>query len=163
MAVTRLATIAESAKVMTTTEDYRPHVGIHLILIRDGAVLLLQRANTGFADGDWSVPGGRLDDGEPLPHGAAREALEELGIHIDPADLAFGHICHHADPDGHQRIGVFFTTTRWSGDIINAEPDRCSALDWVKPDELPGNTVGYIRQGIHATLTSPGALSLHGW
>jgi hypothetical protein len=43
---------------MTAVEDYRPNVGVHLILIQDGKVLLLQRANTGFADGDWSVPGG---------------------------------------------------------------------------------------------------------
>lgn len=57
---------------MTSAEDYRPNVGVHLVLINaHGQVLLLQRANTGFADGDWSVPGGRLDDSEPCrtePH-----------------------------------------------------------------------------------------------
>ncbi|MFC5185467.1 NUDIX domain-containing protein [Actinomadura harenae] len=97
---------------MARTEDYRPGVGVHLVLTDpDGQVLLLQRANTGFADGHWSVPGGRLDHGEPLPHAAAREALEEVGIHIDPDDLAFSHLCHHADPNGQQRIGVFFTAS----------------------------------------------------
>jgi 8-oxo-dGTP pyrophosphatase MutT (NUDIX family) len=149
---------------MTSTEDYRPNVGVHLVLTNShGQVLLLQRANTGFADGDWSIPGGRLDNGEPLPAGAAREALEEIGIRIEPDHLAFSHLCHHADSDGQQRIGVFFTTSRWTGDIVNAEPDRCSALEWFTPSDLPDNTVGYIRQGIHATLTGPASLSLHGW
>lgn len=149
---------------MTSAEDYRPNVGVHLILTNPhGQVLLLQRANTGFADGDWSVPGGRLDDGETLPQGAAREALEEVGIHIDPGHLTFTHLCHHADPDGLNRIGVFFTTDRWAAEITNAEPDKCSALDWFKPDDLPDNTVGYISVGIRATLNSPGSLSVHGW
>jgi hypothetical protein len=30
---------------------YRPHVGVHLILVEAGKILLLRRANTGFADG----------------------------------------------------------------------------------------------------------------
>jgi 8-oxo-dGTP pyrophosphatase MutT (NUDIX family) len=83
-----------------TATSYRPHVGVHLILTANGKVLLLRRASTGFADGSWSLPGGCLDEGETLPAAAAREALEEVGITINPADLAFAHLCHHADPDG---------------------------------------------------------------
>jgi ADP-ribose pyrophosphatase YjhB (NUDIX family) len=148
--------------VMTADQDYRPNVGVHLILIQDERVLLLQRANTGFADGDWSVPGGRLAQGETLPHGAAREALEELAIHINPDDLTFVHLCHHADPDGQARIGVFFTATRWTGTPVNAEPDRCSQIDWFVPCALPGNTVGYIRTGIHSSQNGA-SFSLHDW
>jgi 8-oxo-dGTP diphosphatase len=77
---------------------------VHLILAEGRKVLLLRRANTGFADGWWSVPGGSLEHGETLPQAAAREALEEIGVTIDPADLSFAHLCHHADPDGmHER------------------------------------------------------------
>jgi 8-oxo-dGTP pyrophosphatase MutT (NUDIX family) len=148
---------------MTAVEDFRPNVGVHLILIRDEKVLLLQRANTGFADGDWSVPGGRLDEGETLPHGAAREAMEELGIHIDLDDLTFVHLCHHADPDGQNRIGVFFTATRWTGEPINAEPDKCSKLQWFElSGGLPQNTVSYIRAGIN-THQQQQPFSLDGW
>jgi 8-oxo-dGTP diphosphatase len=147
---------------MTADQDYRPNVGVHLILIKNEKVLLLQRANTGFADGDWSAPGGRLDDGEALPQGAAREALEELGIRIEVSDLAFVHLCHHADPDGQARIGVFFTATRWAGDPVNAEPDKCSKLDWFNPEDLPDNTVSYIRAGIHAHRHQT-TFSLEGW
>jgi ADP-ribose pyrophosphatase YjhB (NUDIX family) len=53
-------------------ESYRPYVGVHLILAEGRKVLLLRRANTGFADGWWSVPGGaRRWVGEPVnaePH-----------------------------------------------------------------------------------------------
>ena len=129
---------------------YRPQVGVHLILTRDGKVLLLRRANTGFADGCWSLPGGSLDDGETLPAAAAREAREETGLTIDLGDLAFAHLCHHADPDRTARLGVFFTASRWAGQPVNAEPHLCSELAWHQLDNLPGNTVSYIRTALLA-------------
>jgi 8-oxo-dGTP diphosphatase len=145
-----------------TASSYRPHVGVHLILTTDSKVLLLRRARTGFADGSWSVPGGCLDDGETLPAAAAREAREETGVTIDPADLAFAHLCHHADPDGQSRVGVFFAARRWDGEPVNAEPDKCSEIGWHPLDNLPAGTVSYIRTGLLAcTRHSP--FSLDGW
>jgi 8-oxo-dGTP pyrophosphatase MutT (NUDIX family) len=135
---------------------------VHLILIEHGKVLMLQRANTGFADGWWSVPGGCLDEGETLPAGAAREALEELGIVIDAADLIFAHLCHHADPDGQARIGVFFVATRWTGQPTNAEPSKCSKIDWFNLHDLPDDVVTYVRTGI-AAYRRGDTFSLDSW
>ncbi|MGW4412695.1 NUDIX hydrolase [Nonomuraea sp. NPDC004702] len=143
-------------------ETFRPHVGAHLILIHDGDVLLSLRANTGFADGSWSLPGGRLEAGESLPQGAAREAREELGIVIDPADLAFAHLCHHADPDGQARVGVFFAAIRWAGEPVNAEPGKCDKIDWFPLDSPPSDLVTYIRAGIDAYRHGR-PFSLDGW
>jgi ADP-ribose pyrophosphatase YjhB (NUDIX family) len=140
---------------------YRPHVGVHLILLRDGKVLL-RRANTGFADGSWSVPGGSLEVGETLPAAAAREAREETGPAIDPGYLAFAHLCHHADPDGHARIGVFFTARRWTGQPVNTEPHLCSQLAWHGLDDLPRDTVSYIHTALHAYRTGT-TFSLDSW
>jgi 8-oxo-dGTP diphosphatase len=133
-----------------TETSYRPHVGVHLILTANGKVLLLRRANTGFADGSWSLPGGCLDEGETLPAAAAREALEEVGITINPADLAFAHLCHHADPDGQARIGVFFAATRWTGNPANTEPGKCSEIGWHDISTLPADIVSYISTGLRA-------------
>ncbi|GII67860.1 DNA mismatch repair protein MutT [Sphaerisporangium melleum] len=141
---------------------FRPHVGVHLILVQDGKVLLLQRANTGFADGYWSVPGGCLDEGESLPAGAAREALEELGVVIDKDDLVFAHACHHADPDGQARLGMFFTASQWSGEPVNAEPHKCARIAWFDPANLPQQIVTYVRAGIQAYRTGR-TFSLDGW
>jgi 8-oxo-dGTP diphosphatase len=145
-----------------TATSYRPHVGVHLILTSGGKVLLLRRADTGFADGSWSVPGGCLDDGETLPAAAAREAREEVGITIDPADLEFAHLCHHADPDGQARVGVFFAAQQWTGEPVNAEPDKCSEIGWHHLDSLPVGIVSYIRTGLLA-CTRQDAFSLDGW
>jgi 8-oxo-dGTP diphosphatase len=131
-------------------ESYRPHVGVHLILAEGRKVLLLRRANTGFADGWWSVPGGSLEHGETLPQAAAREALEEIGVTIDPADLSFARLCHHADPDGQARVGVFFTARRWAGEPVNAERHKCSEIAWHDLADLPSDVVSYIRTGLDA-------------
>lgn len=145
-----------------TSASYRPHVGVHLILTTGEKVLLLRRANTGFADGSWSVPGGCLEEGETLPAAAAREAREETGVIIDPADLEFAHLCHHADPDGNARIGVFFAARRWVGEPVNAEPGKCSEIGWHHLDDLPADIVSYIRTGLLAR-TRQETFSLDGW
>ena len=137
-------------------------VGVHLILVADGHVLLGRRENTGFADGHWSVPGGRLEPGEPATHGAIREAREELDIEIAENDLTFAHLCHHHDPDGNARLGIFFTSNTWHGEPTNREPDKCSKLTWHLVDALPGNTVDYARTAIHLA-TEGTRYSQHGW
>jgi 8-oxo-dGTP diphosphatase len=139
-----------------------PHVGVHLILTANGKVLLLRRSNTGFTDGSWSLLGGRLDEGETLPTAATGEALEEVGITIDPADPVFAHLCHYADPDGQSRIGVFFTATRWTGEPVNAEPGKCSEIGWHDMSMLPADIVSYISTGLRACARN-GTFSLDSW
>ena len=137
-------------------------VGVHLILIRDDHVLLGQRTNTGFADGWWHVPGGRLEPNESLPEGAAREAFEEIGVTIAPEDLAFAHLVHHLDADGVARMGVFFAVSRWSGEPVNSEPDKCRKLAWFRLDDLPQETVDYAVAALRAHQSGTG-FSVMGW
>ncbi|NHB84236.1 NUDIX domain-containing protein [Tessaracoccus sp. HDW20] len=58
-------------------------------IVRDGVgrVLLGRRAGTGRGEGLWNLPGGHVGMGEPVAAAAAREAAEEVGVTIIPADL----------------------------------------------------------------------------
>jgi 8-oxo-dGTP diphosphatase len=140
---------------------YRPGVGVHLILHREGQILLGLRANTGFADGWWSVPGGRLESGEPLTSALAREAKEEIGVVIDEADLELAVVCHHNDAD-EARIGMFFAADKWFAEVTNAEPDKCERLAWFPTRELPVATVGYVRAAVEGWQREQ-QLVLFGW
>ena len=63
---------------------YVPQI-VHLIIIRSGEVLLLHRSGTGFLDGMWCLPTGKVDPNESPRQAAIREAKEEVGIEIIPS------------------------------------------------------------------------------
>jgi 8-oxo-dGTP pyrophosphatase MutT (NUDIX family) len=80
---------------------HRSVVDVYVLLRRpDGRILLGERANTGYADGQLRPPSGHLKDGESVIDCAVREAKEEAGITIDPQDVAFTHVVHHRNPAG---------------------------------------------------------------
>ncbi len=64
----------------------QPLVGVGAIIIEAGRVVLVKRGHPPLA-GEWSVPGGVLEVGETLRDAAVREAFEETGLEVEPADL----------------------------------------------------------------------------
>ena len=57
----------------------RPEVCIGAIAIDEDDLLLIRRGR-GVAAGFWSVPGGRVEEGETLAEAVVRELREETGI-----------------------------------------------------------------------------------
>lgn len=53
-----------------------------IVFDADGRVLLVQRGKPPGV-GLWSVPGGRLEPGETIEQGVAREVLEETGLVVE--------------------------------------------------------------------------------
>ncbi len=107
-------------------------------------------------------PSGHLEEGESVAQTAVREASEEVGVNIDPADLNFTHVVHHRNPEGQGRIGIFFTTARWAGEPVNREPHKCARLCWADPAHPPANTVPNTAAAL-AAITERAAFSLDGW
>src|SRR5688572_22084020 len=60
----------------------QPIVGVGAVIMQDGHVVLVKRRFEPLA-GQWSLPGGRLELGETLEGGLAREMLEETGLEIE--------------------------------------------------------------------------------
>ncbi len=119
----------------------------HLILIKGGNILLSRRFNTGFQDGNYSVVAGHLDGNETFIQGMIREAKEEAGIEIVAEDLEIVHVMHRKSPPD-ERIDFFIKANKWRGEPKIVEPDKCDDLKWFLADNLPVNTVPYIRQAI---------------
>ena len=52
-----------------------------------------------------------------------------------------------------ERFELFFPVTQRDGEIINNEPHKCDALEWFDIDQLPENTIAYIKTMIQAYKT----------
>ena len=63
-----------------------PRVGVGAIVVKDGALLMVKRGQEP-ARGLWSVPGGRVEQGEQLRDAVQREVKEETGLDVEVGDL----------------------------------------------------------------------------
>jgi 8-oxo-dGTP diphosphatase len=122
-------------------------VAVHLFFLRADRVLLLRRFNTGWEDGNYSVPAGHVDAGETVTQAAIREAREEIGVRLEPQDVEVVHVMHRKSED--ERIDFFLLARRWAGEIANQEPGKCDDLAWYPMASLPGNMIPYVRQALH--------------
>lgn len=110
---------------------------------RDGAeeVLLQLRRNTGYRDGFWAAAAaGHVEAGESVVRAACREVAEELGIELDPGDLATLTAMHRTHGNGDpvdERVDFFFACRRWRGAPSLVEPHKAAALEWFALDALP--------------------------
>lgn len=136
------------------------HVDVHLVLLREGCILMGERRNTEFASGEFHVPAGRLEIDETIIDGLVREALEETGITIRPDDVELVHVMHFRGKS--DRLSMFFTVRGWAGAIENREPDKCAGWEWIPVGDLPANTVPYARRAI-THITAGKRVSVFGW
>ena len=121
-------------------------VTVHLLFIREDQILLARRLNTGYRDGEYSVPAGHLDGNETVIAAGAREAKEEVGVTINPNDMTFSSVMHRIEGD--ERVDFFLQVHKWSGEIVNAEPDKCDDLSWTNMNDLPDNIIPYVARAI---------------
>ena len=121
-------------------------VTVHLFFFRGNQILLLRRFNTGFRDGEYSVPAGHLEGGETVMEAAAREGAEEAGVQIQLSDMTFSTVMHRIE--GEERVDFFVVVDQWDGEPFNAEPDKCDELRWVDVNALPTNIIPYVKQAL---------------
>jgi 8-oxo-dGTP diphosphatase len=107
----------------------RPVVDVAVGVLRapDGRVLLAERRPGRDAAGFWELPGGQIEPGESPAQAAARELLEEVGVHA--LELAPWRVYEHDFPTKRVRLH-WFTVRRWSGEAKGREGQRVA---WVDP------------------------------
>jgi 8-oxo-dGTP pyrophosphatase MutT (NUDIX family) len=136
---------------------------VHIFLVKDDRVLLQRRYNTGYEDGNYSVPAGHVDAAETVSLAAARELLEETGISVIPESLEMIHVMHRTKPDeAIDRVDFFFRAQEWSDEPVIAEPEKCDQLCWASFDQLPDNVVPYIRFALEQMMAN-NRYSEFGW
>ena len=115
---------------------------VHTLVFNSaGELLLLRRANTGFMDGHYALPGGHRQTGEEVAAAAMRECQEEAGIEV--LDIAPVVVMPYAGG-----VDFIFEATRWSGVPGIGEPDKCDDLVFAPTDALPSSTVSFVEAAL---------------
>ena len=122
--------------------------GVHVLCERDGRLLLMRRAGTGFFDGLYSLPGGHVEPGESVRMAARRELREETGLEVELDALQLLGVVHRLSDTN--RIDFFVRAGRFAGEPRIVEPDKCDRLEWHAPLLLPAETVPYVRAALEA-------------
>jgi len=115
------------------TRDAFPVV-VHVLMLRGDELFLLRRANSGFLDGYYVLPGGHQHAGEGVESAARRECEEETGVR----GTVLSPVC--VLPylgDGQQGLNFVFEALHWEGEPGVAEPEGFSEAVWASSQSLP--------------------------
>lgn len=118
---------------------FKQCVAVYAVLERNGQVFCLKRSGTGYMDGFFGLPAGKVDEGEDIETAALRELEEEAGVSAERGQLHLAHLMHRFEPaaqDTKYWIDIYFRVTAWHGDPVNAEPHKASEAKWIGLDEL---------------------------
>jgi len=122
----------------SSSEMARPKVGILAVVNCNNMVLVGQRKGS-HGDGEWAFPGGHLEFGEDPAECAARETLEETGIHLFgfPATyLGMTNDVFEADKKHYITLWYSFTINIQIEPQL-LEPEKCYEWRWVPANEIP--------------------------
>ena len=101
---------------------------------KDIKVLLIRREKDPFKD-QWALPGGFLEDEEPLVDGARRELEEETGLKVQNLEQLHTFGTPGRDPRG-RTISIVFLGEVFSEEKVKGADDAAEA-DWFSMDDLP--------------------------
>lgn len=86
--------------------DKKRYTGI--VVKHKDKILMCKRNNLGSYAGMWSIPGGKLEDGETSQEGAKREFFEETNINIDDKEITFVGMIPRHTRDGKKVKGLMY-------------------------------------------------------
>lgn len=128
-----------------TEERFKIRSASYIIVMKDNRILLQKRAGTNFMCGWYCVPCGHLENREGAKGCAIRELKEETSLESTKDDLEFKFVLSRVSDDGNEYIDLFFLAKHYKGTPKIMEPEKCSELDFFDLDNLPKNTVPYVR------------------
>lgn len=112
-----------------------------MLIRKDGKMLFVLRTNTGFMDGYYSLPAGRVEPAEAYRAAAIREAKEEVGLTVKPEDAAFRILHHRYYGPEDIWVDAYFEAEQWSGTPVNGEPKEHGEIAWFPADNLPADKI----------------------
>ncbi|WIA19062.1 hypothetical protein OEZ86_005460 [Tetradesmus obliquus] len=142
----------------------RPALTVDAVIVAKPAtstpsqLLLIQRKHPP-CKGQWALPGGFVDQGEPLAAAAARELQEETSV--NPADVDMFQVGTYGDPGRDPRgwtVTVAYAAVVPSTELGVRAADDAAAASWYPVNALPSLAFDHkqiIREAFQKLLERP--------
>jgi ADP-ribose pyrophosphatase YjhB (NUDIX family) len=135
------------------TQNIEPptmRAAVYLVFEKGDKILVSHRINSGYHDGEFGIPTGHIEDGEPASGAAIRKAKEEVGVALRMSELRLVHVMHRSSGSDKTKdyIDFYFSVLNFAGEPINKIPNQCDELKWVRWNALPPNTVPEVRYAL---------------
>jgi mutator protein MutT len=124
-------------------------VGVGAIIVdQQGRLFLARRGPKAKNErGLWEFPGGSVEVGERLADALRREIREEYGVEIEVGELL--DVVDHILPDeGQHWVSPTFICRIASGEPVIREPEKCSAIGWFAPGQVPAALTAISRENL---------------
>ncbi len=117
--------------------NYKRYVGV--VIKHNGRFLICKRNPEGMTPGMWSIPAGKIEDGEDVKTAAQREFFEETAININDQELKFIGMIPRYSRDGKRMKGLMYVYMVEAERAMN--PDLNEAIDGEEHSECGYFTV----------------------
>jgi ADP-ribose pyrophosphatase YjhB (NUDIX family) len=118
------------------TEGELKTVGIVVCLNKDQQFLIIRRSNIDEREGQWTIPGGHVDENDcTIEDGAVRELFEEANLKCELCDLVY---LGQPKPEK-----FYFLTYKWTGDVNVDKPNPVT--NQVEHDKFKWATIEEIK------------------
>lgn len=114
----------------SVTSERGPVLAVGGVVVRDGKLLMVRRAKEP-GKGLWSIPGGRLERGEFIAAGVAREVKEETGLDVEVREL-LGIL----EVPGETHYVILDHVATYEGEDEPRPGDDVDDVRWVAFDEI---------------------------
>ena len=123
--------------------------GTKSIIVKNGKILLIKRSSyNNYKQGEWDLPGGRLEKDEKVFAGHKREVFEETKLNIGIIEPIRSWIVDR--PDG-KHVGITLLSKYLEGDVLLSSEH--TEHKWISPDEInQTNAADWIKGDIALAL-----------
>ncbi len=144
-----------------------PYIASYVLLRNGNKIAFVLRENTSWMNGYYGLPSGKVEDNEPFMKAAVREAKEEVGIDINPANLRHSLTVHRRSENTGDKsilywVDVYFEVDEWHGEVKNTEPELHSEVAWLDLNNLPANIIPSVRFALEQ-ISAGNSYCEYGW
>ncbi len=141
-------------------ERFKMCCAAHLIMIKDGKILLQKRNNPNkHAYGKLGMPAGHLEPNESIFDTFKREMKEELDIDVTKCEVV--QVMNlKGDTDVYD---AWFFTCEYTGEIKNMEEENSKLLEWVDISSNIENIMPYQQYALDKYLEGKEKFTVYGW